>query len=47
LFDRLHQPVSFNKLVKDILQDIFDVLIVGDAPSDEIAEARLFQPDRL
>jgi hypothetical protein len=43
----MHQPVGFDKLIKDILQNIFYILIVGDPLSDEIAEARLFLADCL
>jgi hypothetical protein len=45
LFDRLDQSVGCDELIKDILQNIFNILIVGDSLSDEIAEAWLLLPD--
>jgi hypothetical protein len=47
LLDRLHQPIGFDKLIEDILQDILYILIVADALSDEIAQARLCLADRF
>ena len=36
--DRLHQPIGFDQLVEDLLQNVFGVLLVGHAPADEAFE---------
>ncbi len=32
---RLHQPVGFHKLIRDVLQKIFSIDFIGNASADE------------
>jgi len=45
LLNWLHKPVGFDKFREDVLQNVFDILVIGDALAEKIAEGRLFMPE--
>src|SRR5262245_56734768 len=45
MIDRHQQAVCFNKLVKDVLQDVLDITRIGNALSNEMSQPGLLTVD--